>query len=751
MEKGERLPVKGSDRERAAGDGNARRPYLRLVVSFLTIVLPLVIVAAAAAYLARPVGERQELAFIGGLLAALFWAPAYLLARAGRRRLATWLLILSGATAAFVGGVAQPESNLLYLLLPILFGSFVLPARSLLAFAAANLVAIGILAAPVYDLALFEAVSIVIFLTIGSILLFLGTRYREELEQQRQRSLEARTEAVERANAFIGAIGRVSARISSTTDLREVFTTLDRELHRLNLNYLIILEEAADGERATRLVAELAADGTPSERRLRAFLERPEIPQKRWAEIEQFDPRRATFVEDVPRLLEALLPDLRPSLIERDVRAAGITPETDFAYLPLITDGSMMGVMFLWTTSVRPIDLPALSAFASQIAVAIDNARLVRELESTVAKRTAEIAGERDQRDAVLRTVADAIITLNEKWRIQYANPAFTRMTGYSAEEMEGRPIRDLARGWMTPQQMTAIGEAIARGEDWKGEVRLQRKDGRSYDAQMTVAAMRDGHGRLVGYVSTHHDISHYKELDRVRRRFIRDVSHELNTPVTSIRLYVDLLRQGPSAKRDHYVEILRSSVDRLHRLVADTLEMTRIDAGQAVKAWEPLSLAAVLQNAVASHEGRAEAAGVRLHPQPPPMSLPVVYGDAARLSQAIGELVENAVNFCDEGDVVTIVAEARVRNGKDGVALVVADTGPGILPADQPRIFDRFHRGTAAEGGDIAGSGLGLTMVRAIVRAHGGTITLESEPGEGSTFSIWLPESGEPPAQTTA
>ena len=748
MDKGKRPPVTRSNSERADNDGSARRPYLRLVVSFLTIVLPLVIVAAATAYVARPVGERQGLAFLGGLLAALFWPPAYLLARAGRRRLATWLLILSGATAAFVGGVAEPESNLLYLLLPILFASFVLPARSVLAFAAANLVAVAILGAPVYQLTLFEVVSIVIFLTIGSILLFLGTRYREELEQKRQRSLQARTEDLERANAFIGAIGRVSARISRTTDLKEVFTTLDRELHRLNINYLITLEEAADGEHATRLIADLAADGTPSERRLRAFLERLKIPQEQWTAIEQFDPRRAAFVEDVPALLQTLLPDLRPSLVERDVRAAGITPQTDFAYLPLITDGSMMGVIFLWATTVRPVDLPALSAFASQVAVAIDNARLVRELESTVAKRTAEIAAERDQRDAVLRTVADAIITVNEKWRIQYANPAFTRMTGFSAEELEGRPIRDLVRGWMTPRQMTAIREAITRGEDWKGEVRIQRKNGRSYDAQMTVAAMRDGHGRLVGYVSTHHDISHYKELDRARRRFIRDVSHELNTPVTSIRLYVDLLRQGPPEKHDHYVEILRGSVDRLHRLVADTLEMTRIDAGQAVKVWEPLSLAAVFQNAVASHEGRAEAAGVRLDPEPPPLSLPVVYGDAARLSQAIGELVENAINFCGTGDVVTIVAEARERDGNEGVALVVADTGPGILPAEQQRIFDRFHRGTVAESGDIPGSGLGLSMVRAIVHAHGGSITVDSEPGEGSAFSIWLPGAGEGPAQ---
>jgi len=728
------------------GDNSVQAPYLRLVGSLLNIVLPVVVVTAAATYFAHPVGQRDELHLIATLLAIVLWPPAYLLGRLGRRRLASWALVLSATAAVLIGALAHPQRTIYYLILPILFASFVLPARSLLALATTTLATVVAGSAIVYRLTMLQLVPILTFLLVGSILIFLGTRYREQLEDERQRSLETRTEALQRANAFIAALNRVAARIDSTTDLREVFTTLDRELHRLDVNCLITLEETATSDHVTHHVAAPALDRTPSERRLEGLLQRLRIPRERWSEIEQFDPRRPAFVEDVPRLLQALLPGLRLSLIRRGARAAGITPETGFVYLPLIADGSMIGVMFLWASALQPDDLPALSVFASQVAAAIDNANLVRELESTVLERTAEIAAERDERDAILRTVADAIITLDPDWRVQYVNPAFTRMTGYSSEEIQGRPIRDLAGAWLTPVQLTALREAMAHDEDWRGEAHIRRKDGRTYDARMTIAAMRDRRGRLAGYVSTHHDISHYKELDRARRRFIRNVSHELNTPVTSVRLYVDLLRQGPPEKRDHYVQILRNSVDRLHRLVADTLEMTRLDAGQAVTVWEPLSLAAVLQNAIAGHKGRAETAGVELHAEPPAAPLPVVYGDAARVAQAIGELVENAINFSDEGDAVTISIEPGSRRGTEGARIVVADSGTGIPPAEQDRIFERFYRGATAQAGEIPGSGLGLSMVREIVRAHGGEVTFNSRRGQGSTFTIWLPAAATPP-----
>lgn len=728
----------------AAGDVSERPFYLRLLTSFLTIVLPLAIAATAIAYLAHPAEQREQHHVVATLMAILSWPLAYYYGRQGRLRLASWLLIVSGVASVFVGAGVHPERIFYYLILPILFASVVLPARSVLAFAAATFAVVSAVAGPVYGLTVLQLLPILTFLLIGSILVLLGARYREQLEKERQRSLEARTEALQRANAFIGTLGRVAARVDSTTDLREVFRTLDRELHRLNINCLITLQEAASGDQVTRYYAAPAGGRTWSERRLELFLKRMRIPRDRWSQIEQLDPRRPAFVEDVPRLLQTLLPDLRPSLIRRGMRAAGITPETGFVYLPLIAEGNMIGAMILWAPSLQEEELPALSVFASQVAVAIDNARLVHDLETTVLERTTEIAAERDQRDAILRTVADAIITLDRDWRVQYVNPAFTRMTSYTADEILGRPIRELVGGWLTPRQITAIREAVSRSDDWKGEARIRRKDGRTYDAQMTIAAMHDGRGYLVGYVSTHQDVSHYKELDRARRRFIRNVSHELNTPVTSIRLYVDLLRQGPPEKRDHYIQILRSSVDRLHRLVADTLEMTRLDTGRAVTTWEPLALGGILQNAFVANEVQAEAAGVELRLEPPPLSLPVVYGDAARLAQAVGELIENGVLYGDEDTVVTVSVEAAARDGSQGVHIVVADTGPGILPAERARLFDRFHRGTAAQAGDIPGSGLGLSMVQEIVRAHGGEISVESQPGEGSAFIIWLPAAPE-------
>ena len=739
-------PVRPQRSKAAVAGKDSKRPaYLRLLSSLLITILPLAIVAAIATYLAHPPGQREPQQLIAAIVALLFWPPAYYLGRRGRLSLASWLLCLSAAGAIFIGAGADPQRTLFYLILPILFASFVLPTGSVLALAVATIVVLAAAGALLYRLTALQLLPILSFLLLGSILVLLGARYRDQLERRRQRFMEARSEDLQRANAIIGALGRVAARIESTSDLREVFNTLDRELDRLNVNCLITLEEAASGDQVTRYYAAPAGGRTPSERRLEVFLQRLRIPRERWSQLDQIDPRRAAFVEDVYQLLHDLLPGLRPSLIRRGIRAAGITPETGFVYLPLVAEGNMIGTMILWAHSLRPEDLPALSVFASQVAVAIDNARLVHDLETTVLERTAEIAAERDQRDAILRTVADAIITFDVEWRAQYVNPAFTRMTGYTVEEIQGRPVRDLAGGWLTPRQITAIREAVGRGEDWKGEARIHRKDGRAYDAQMTVAGMRDGRGRLAGYVSTHQDVSHYKELDRARRRFVRNVSHELNTPITSVRLYVDLLRQGPPEKRDHYIEILRRSVDRLHRLVADTLEMTRLDTGQAITAWEPLDLEAILHKVFVAHEVRAEEAGIDLSLEPPATGLPTVYGDAARLAQAVGEVIENGVLYSNEGARVTVSVEPAARDDRQGVHIVVADTGPGIVPAEQAHLFDRFHRGTAAQAGNIPGSGLGLSMVQEIIRAHGGDVFVESEMGEGSIFTIWLPAAPAP------
>ncbi len=385
-------------------------------------------------------------------------------------------------------------------------------------------------------------------------------------------------------------------------------------------------------------------------------------------------------------------------------------------------------------------DAERLKPLAGAAAIAIENARLVEGLEAEVAARTAEIVAEREKSKAILRSVGEAIVTFDLERRIQYVNDAFTALTGYTAEEALGQRANSVMGGGMSEQAQQSLRLALAKGEVWQGEVTHRRKDGRTYDAALAIAPMRDAEGNLVGYVSSHRDISRLKDLDRARSRFIANVSHQLRTPVTTIHLYTHLLQKGRQPeKTGYYLQMVEEETARLIHLIQDILEMAALDSGQAVTAWEPVSLSTVIGNAVTRYQSRAEASGLTLVAKPLPPDLPVAKGDQARLTQALEEIVENAIIFTPAGGRVTMEVETAEDEGRLWVTIAVRDTGPGISPEEQEQVFDRFFRGSLAEPGHVPGTGLGLSIVQEIMRANGGRVTVESEVGGGSTFTLWL------------
>jgi PAS domain S-box-containing protein len=386
-------------------------------------------------------------------------------------------------------------------------------------------------------------------------------------------------------------------------------------------------------------------------------------------------------------------------------------------------------------------DVMVMETLASQIAVATENARLMEGLEALVAARTAEIIAEKEKSETILRHVDDAIAMSDPEMRLRYVNPAFTSLTGYTAQEAIGQHVSFMFRETMSEQDRQSLRLALAQGDVWRGEVFSQRKDGRTYEATLTIASMRDAEGRLTGYVSSHQDISRRKRLERARSQFMTNVSHELRTPVANMKLYANLLQMGRKPEKvQYYAQVIEGQADRLAELIQDILEMTELDSGQAVMAWKPVSLPTVIADTVTRYQSRAEASGLALVAKPVPPDLPVVRGDQARLAQALGELVENAVIFTPSGGQVTVETGTTEAEGRRWVTVAVHDTGPGISPEEQERVFDRFFRGSLAESGHLPGTGLGLSIAQEIVHAHGGLVTVESKIGEGSTFTLWLP-----------
>ncbi len=226
-------------------------------------------------------------------------------------------------------------------------------------------------------------------------------------------------------------------------------------------------------------------------------------------------------------------------------------------------------------------------------------------------------------------------------------------------------------------------------------------------------------------------------QLDALKDEFVSLVSHELRTPLTSIRGYLELVLEDEesalTAEHRQFLAVVQRNSERLLRLVGDLLFVAQVDAGRLVIEPEDLDLATVAAESVQAAEPFAAGKGVELVLEADPSPLA---GDPARLTQLVDNLVSNAVKFTPQGGRVTV----RVGPSAGAATVEVADTGMGIPADEQHKLFQRFFRSTNARRAAVPGTGLGLVVVRAIADAHGGTVSLESEEGAGTTFRVELP-----------
>jgi signal transduction histidine kinase len=294
---------------------------------------------------------------------------------------------------------------------------------------------------------------------------------------------------------------------------------------------------------------------------------------------------------------------------------------------------------------------------------------------------------------------------------------------------------------------------------DWMETIRRWSENPASHEPGDTYAEqleLENGHIALVhlapvilqndflGTVSIFRDITHEVEVDRLKSEFVATVSHELRTPMTAIKGYIDILMMGAagaiSENQMHFLNIVKSNIDRLNILVNDLLDISRIEAGRVILATQPLDLREVAEDVIADVLRRS-----REDSKPMALSLdiakglPRVTGDAERVRQIIGNLIDNAYHYTPENG--TIRVSIQPLNGSE-VEVDIIDNGVGIALEDQPRVFERFYRGEHPLVLATPGTGLGLSIVRQLVEMHNGRIWMKSSGvnGEGSTFSFTLP-----------
>ncbi len=376
-----------------------------------------------------------------------------------------------------------------------------------------------------------------------------------------------------------------------------------------------------------------------------------------------------------------------------------------------------------------PADARRLKAFANHAAIAIENARLYQQLrdhaellERRVQERTAQIQAHYARLDAILRSTADGIIVTDADGEIVQINPiAHTWLT-------QTLSLDDVAR-------LLERVQDLARRAEERPEVVLELT---GLDLELKAAPISQPGVEEAAAVIAVHDVSYLKALDRMKSRLVSNVSHELRTPVTTIKLYAHLMQRNPEKWRQ-YLDVLIQEADRQAQLVESVLQISRIDAGRMEIEPRPICLNELTEATVTGHQALARDGGLTLEHRPARPG-PVALVDPTRVMQVLNNLVGNAIRYTPEGGTVVVSTGRGEAKGRGWATVTVMDTGIGIPEDELPFIFDRFFRGREPRARQLAGTGLGLSIVKEIVELHGGEVTVESQVGVGSTFTVWLP-----------
>jgi PAS domain S-box-containing protein len=342
--------------------------------------------------------------------------------------------------------------------------------------------------------------------------------------------------------------------------------------------------------------------------------------------------------------------------------------------------------------------------------------------------------------EAAIDSLYDPVIVTDSGGLVTRINPAAERLFGLRAETL-GKPIEAVVRdpriaqsvGDVLSSQVPVVSEDAAAVLPWA-------VDGARRAFRIRSTPMKDADLRLVGAVTLLEDITHLSEVSRLKSEFIAAASHELRTPLTSVQLGIHLLLEsdaGPLDERQQEIlQVCREDTARLDRLMRELLDLSTIESGAVSPQLVPTRPATLLADAVNPVRLQVEGRGLRLDVDVP-LDLPEVAVDRSQIERVIGNLIMNAMRATPSGGSITVAAAGR--GGE--VAISVTDTGAGIPRDYLPRIFEPFVRVPHATGG---GAGLGLTISRRIVEGHGGRITVQSEPGRGSTFTFTVRLAGE-------
>jgi len=402
--------------------------------------------------------------------------------------------------------------------------------------------------------------------------------------------------------------------------------------------------------------------------------------------------------------------------------------------LPMAIKRELIGVLYVFRahgTRFTADERRVLASFADQAAIAVNNAQLY---EAT--------AQEKRRLDAILEYSADGVLILNAAYRITVFNRALVRLSGWPAAQALDRPHDEIIR-WAHLETEQDLSGAVAEG--WPStsaqpiyvEGDLRRRDGGTVSVGITYAPLFDREGQLINVIANVRDITRFREADEIKSVFISVISHELKTPVALIKGYADtLLRKDACWDQEtmqRSLNVILEETERLNRLIDNLLDASRLQAGVLQMEMEETAIDELAARMADRFRTQTQIHEIVVNF---PSDFPAVEGDVNRLEQALNNLLSNAIKYSPDGGRIEV--SGRIK--PEEVIVTVSDQGLGIPLDEQPRVFERFFRGTRERDQRASGAGLGLFLAKAIVEAHGGRIWVENNPDEGVSFSFALP-----------
>jgi len=342
---------------------------------------------------------------------------------------------------------------------------------------------------------------------------------------------------------------------------------------------------------------------------------------------------------------------------------------------------------------------------------------------------------EKKQTEAIVRSVAAGVVVVNNKGEVLLMNPAAEKLLGTTKEEKTGKALTEGA----SDEQLFSMAKTTSL--DGETDIEIEGKEDTKKILRSSSAVIEDENGQTVGMVTVLNDITKQKELDSMKDQFLSNVTHELRNPIGAIKQSISVILEetaGPVTEpQKKFLSNAKRNLDRLGALIDDILDLAKLEAKKMEIKPQPTAIATVLEDVSQTLDTWTKNKDIALV-NDIQENLPDINIDFDRMIQVLMNIISNAIKFTPKGGTITLGAQL-LKNG-DQMEITIADTGVGIPKDDLPKIFGKFQQAKNRSLGDTSGTGLGLAIALEIIQLHNGTISVDSEEGKGTTFTILLP-----------